>query len=96
MHAARCQGHLGEMRGRQESEWGFAGGGIAALEIAAFAIVCCAALPLLIAFAGSLAIGSALGIGMGLVVLIALASAIILCYRRRVRCDAPGSTVGSD
>ena len=40
-------------------------GGLATAGVAALAVVCCAALPLVIALAGSVAIGTVLGVGVG-------------------------------
>lgn len=59
------------------------------LAVASVAIVCCAALPLLAgAFAG-LALATALGVGGGLLALIAAlaASAIVVRARRRRSCS---------
>jgi len=49
------------------------------------AVVCCAALPLTAALAGSVTIGLVLGVGAGVVALMALVSAIVLVVRARRR-----------
>jgi hypothetical protein len=67
------------------SEVGF---GLAAIGVGALAIVCCAGLPLLAAFAGSLALGAVVGIAAGAVALIALSSLLIVRARRRSACEA--------
>jgi hypothetical protein len=64
-------------------------GGLAALGIAAFAVVCCAALPLLVALAGSVAIGTVLGIGAGLAAAVLLVGVISAGVRRRRRGRRP-------
>ena len=58
-------------------------GGPAAVGIAAFAVVCCAALPLLAALAGSLALGTLLGVGAGIGALALLVMLVVLRTRRR-------------
>lgn len=60
-------------------------GGLAALGIAAFAVVCCAALPLLVALAGSVAIGTVLGVGAGLAAAVLLVGVVLARIRRRRR-----------
>ncbi len=57
--------------------------GIPAIGVAAFAIVCCAGLPLLAALAGSVAIGTVVGVGAGIVAAVLLAAAVSLRSRRR-------------
>ena len=66
--------------------------GLAALGIAAFAIVCCAALPLLAALAGSVAIGTVLGVGAGLVAAVLLVGLVVALVRRRRACEPPRAT----
>jgi hypothetical protein len=58
-------------------------GGLAALGVAALAVVCCAGLPLLLALAASIGIGSVLGIAGGVVAAALLVAAIIVVVRRR-------------
>lgn len=57
--------------------------GWAALVVAVMAVVCCAALPMLVGVIGGLAIGAALGIGAGVLALAALAVLVLLRARRR-------------
>jgi hypothetical protein len=63
--------------------------GLAALGIAAFAVVCCTALPLLAALAGSVAIGTVLGVGAGLVAAVVLVGLALARVRRRRACEPP-------
>ena len=69
-------------------------GGIAAAGLAAFAIVCCAGFPLLVALAGSVAIGTTLGIGAGIVAAALLSGAVILRSRRRKASPSPRPGAG--
>lgn len=71
------------MTGRRPSNDSQPPGGLAALGIAAFAVICCAALPLLVALAGGVAIGTVLGIGAGLVAAALLGSVVVARARRR-------------
>jgi Flp pilus assembly protein TadB len=57
--------------------------GLAALAVAAFAMLCCAAVPVLAALAGSLAIGVVLGVGAGLAAAVLLTVALVARMRRR-------------
>lgn len=68
-------------------------GGLSAagIGVAAFAVVCCAAGPLLLAVAGGLAVAAWLGIGTGLLVVAAAVVAILT--RRRRRACPPGPAV---
>jgi len=62
--------------------------GLAALGIAAFAVVCCAALPLLVGLLGAIALGSVLGFGVGALAVV-IVSALVLARGRRQRACAP-------
>lgn len=66
---------------------GSAGTGFAAVGLAAFAVVCCAGLPLAIAAVGSIAVGVWLGAGAAVIGL-GLVGALLVTARRRQRCDA--------
>lgn len=68
----------GREKGKRSAQSGLATAGVAAL-----AVVCCAALPLLFAFAGSVAIGTVLGVGVGVAAAAGLAAAIVLRARMR-------------
>ena len=57
--------------------------GLAALGIAAVAIVCCAALPLLAALAGGVALGALLGVGAGVVAAVLLVGTVVARSRKR-------------
>ena len=74
---------------------GSAAGGFAALGLGALVVGCCAGLPLLAALAGSVAIGTVLGVGAGLLALVGLAILVIVRARRRAKCKAPGSGADS-
>jgi len=56
--------------------------GLAALGIGAFAVVCCAGLPLIAGVLGGVALGSVLGAGVG-VVAVVLVSALVVARRAR-------------
>gem|GEM_PF-2573694 len=59
--------------------------GLAALGIGAFAVVCCAGLPLLAGVLGGVALGSVLGVGMGvLAVGVVIALVVVRARRQRV------------
>ncbi|MGD9736705.1 MAG: hypothetical protein AB7V58_14050 [Solirubrobacterales bacterium] len=60
------------------------GTGLAALGVAALAIGCCAATPLLVIAVGSLTVGVLAGIGAGALALVVLGAAAMLARRRRV------------
>lgn len=70
-------------------------GGLAALGIAAFAVVCCAALPLLAAIAGGAALGAVLGIGAGVVAAGLLVGLVVVRIRRRA-CVRPAPSPLAD
>ena len=62
--------------------------GLAGVGAIALAIGCCAAVPLAAALAGSIALGTLVGIGAGAIALIALTALIVLRARRRARLNA--------
>jgi hypothetical protein len=68
---------------------GSGGGGIAALGIAMLAIGCCAGVPLIAALVGSVAVGTLLGVGAGIVVAIMLVAAVVVRIRARRRGGEP-------
>lgn len=53
-----------------------------AVGLAGFAIVCCAALPLLAALTGGVAVAAVLGVGAGLVALVLLGAWVLTRLRR--------------
>jgi hypothetical protein len=57
--------------------------GLAAVGLAAIAVVCCAALPLLAALSGGIAVGAVLGIGAGVLAVIGLVALVVLHQRSR-------------
>jgi biotin transporter BioY len=59
--------------------------GLAAVGVAAFAVVCCAGLPLLAALAGGVALGTLLGVGAGVLAPLVIAAALTAQARRRRR-----------
>jgi len=69
--------------------------GLAAVAIAAFAVICCAGFPLVAAIAGSLALGTLLGAGTGILAAVMLIALIAIRVRRRRACQthAPRQTV---
>jgi Flp pilus assembly protein TadB len=62
--------------------------GLASLGIAALAVLCCAAVPLLAAVAGGLALGALVGVAAGVVAVLVLV-ALIVAWTRRRRTSAP-------
>lgn len=62
-------------------------GGMAGLGLAAFMIVCCAAIPLLAALVGSVALGTMLGVGAGAVGALVLGGVAVAWARRRKACE---------
>jgi hypothetical protein len=59
--------------------------GLAALGLAVVAVGCCAGLPLLAALAGSVALGTLLGVGAGILAAVGLVGAVMLKVRARTR-----------
>lgn len=74
------------MRADRRNAAGAAKTGIVGLGIAALAVVCCGALPLLAALASILAIGATLGAGAGILAIAAVAGAVAIRMRRRRAC----------
>ncbi|MCA1699057.1 MAG: hypothetical protein LC790_09220 [Actinobacteria bacterium] len=62
--------------------------GLAGLGIAAFAVVCCAGLPLLAGLLGGIALGSVLGVGVGALAVV-IVSVIVARGRRQRACAPP-------
>lgn len=65
--------------------------GAASLGMAAFAIVCCGAIPLLAGLASTVAIGAILGVGAAIIALVG-AVAIVVIRARRVSRLEPRAT----
>jgi hypothetical protein len=78
------------MRPRRPSRGSPAHGGLAGLGIAAFAVICCAALPLLAALAGSVGIGTVLGAGAGLGAAVLLVG-LVAAHGQRRRAGNPSA-----
>jgi Flp pilus assembly protein TadB len=74
------------MSSGERSKDSAARGGLATLAVAAFAVLCCA-LALLAAPAGSVAIGTLLGVGAGLAAAVLLAVAVVVRVRQRQACS---------
>jgi hypothetical protein len=70
--------------------------GLAGVGVLALAIGCCGALPLGVALAGSVAVGTIVGVGAGALVPLALLALIMLGVRRRRACETskPRSVAG--
>jgi hypothetical protein len=68
--------------------------GLAGVGVVALAIGCCGALPLAVAIAGSVAIGTVLGVAAGAVALIVLVTLVVVRVRRRSACEAPAPRHG--
>ena len=60
--------------------------GVAGIGFAAFAVVCCAALPLLAATGSTLALGSVVGLGAGVAAAAALIGMVVVRAGRRRQC----------
>lgn len=60
--------------------------GLAALGIAAFAVLCCAGLPLVAGVLGGVALGSVLGVGAGVLVVIVVIVLVVVRARRQRAC----------
>jgi hypothetical protein len=61
--------------------------GLGAIAVAAFAVVCCAGLPFVIAGLGSIAVGAWLGIGAGALALVGLVFLVVSGRLARSRKD---------
>jgi len=67
--------------------------GLAALGIGAFAVVCCAALPLVAGGLGGVALGSVLGVGAGALAVVVVIVLVAARVRRQRACaTAPVTT----
>jgi hypothetical protein len=65
--------------------------GVTGVAVALVAIGCCAVLPLAVALAGSIALGTLIGFGAGGAALIALVGLIVVRARRRAACGSSES-----
>jgi membrane protein implicated in regulation of membrane protease activity len=70
------------MTGRHFKEPG-GGGALAVAGVGFLAVVCCAAFPLLAAVLGSVALGSVLGVGAGILAAMVLLALVLVRARRR-------------
>lgn len=59
--------------------------GVLPVGVAAFAVLCCAGLPLVLSFVGGLTLAAVLGVGAGLLVAAAAAAAVVVAVRARRR-----------
>ena len=67
--------------------------GLAALGIGAFAVVCCAGLPLVAGVLGGVALGSVLGVGAGaLAVIVVIVLVVARAHRQRACATARATT----
>lgn len=66
--------------------------GLAALGIGAFAVVCCAGLPLVAGVLGGVALGSVLGVGAGALAVIAVIVLVVARARRQRACATARAT----
>jgi hypothetical protein len=64
--------------------------GLAAAAIVAFGVACCGGVPLALAALSSLAIGTVMGVGAGILALVALTALVIVRVRRRRACAPSG------
>ncbi len=60
--------------------------GLAALGIGAFAVVCCAGLPLVAGVLGGVALGSVLGVGAGALAVVVVIVLVVARARRQRAC----------
>lgn len=79
------------MAPHRERAAGAATSGVAGPALAALAVVCCGAVPLIAAFAGTLALGALLGIGAGVLAIAAVAGGLLIRTRRSRSCIIPAS-----
>ncbi len=68
--------------------------GLAALGVGAFAVVCCAGLPLLAGVLGGVALGSVLGVGAGVVAVVIVIALVVVRVRRQRACAVDVGTRG--
>lgn len=66
--------------------------GLAALGIGAFAVVCCAGLPLVAGVLGGVALGSVLGVGAGALAVIVVIVLVVARARRQLACATARAT----
>ena len=66
--------------------------GLAALGIGAFAVVCCAGLPLVVGVLGGVALGSVLGVGAGALAVIVVIVLVVARARRQRACATARAT----
>ena len=66
--------------------------GLAALGIGAFAVVCCAGLPLVAGVLGGVALGSVLGVGAGALAVIVVIVLVVARARRQRACATARAT----
>lgn len=82
----------GDGKPKQES---IAGGGLAAIGLGAFGVVCCVGFPLMAgALASGVALGAVLGVGAGVIVAAVLVGLVVVRSQRRRACEVP-DTPGS-
>jgi len=60
--------------------------GFAALGIGAFAVVCCAGIPLVAGVLGGVALGSVLGVGAGVLAVVVVIALVVARARRQRAC----------
>jgi hypothetical protein len=83
------------MRERKRSGAG-ANTGLAAAAVVGFGVACCGVVPLALAAVSSLAIGTVLGVGAGILALVAVTALLIVRRRRRRACAPGGIAQGAD
>lgn len=74
------------MNDKPQGSQGTPGTGLAALGIGAFAVVCCAGLPLVAGVLGGVALGSVLGVGAGVLAVVVVIALVVLRARRQRAC----------
>lgn len=60
--------------------------GLAAMGIGAFAVVCCAGLPLVAGVLGGVVLGSVLGVGAGVLAVVVVIALVVVRARRQRAC----------
>lgn len=68
---------------------GGAKGGPAAVGLGVLAVLCCAGGPMIAGALGSVALGSVLGVGAGVLAVVVVGTMIVLRSRNRRGCSAP-------
>ncbi len=66
--------------------------GLAGVGAVALAIGCCGVLPIAVVLASTVAVGALLGIGAGLIALIAIVAIVVVRARRRAASESPPSS----